>query len=88
MNIDPEEWMRSIGRLRKNWGKWWNSGAREKFNAILYVLRNRKPPWEFRYAQRDLTITDGVVDSIEVWFEVDHAKKRIVVTKLDVPPRD
>jgi hypothetical protein len=86
--VNPEEWLRSIESLKTNWEKWWGAGPREKVNAILHVIKTRTPPWEFRHAQYELRLLDSVTDDIEAWYEVDHASKRLVVTKLDLPPRD
>jgi hypothetical protein len=43
---------------------------------------------EYRGLFPELRVANGVTALVEAWFEVDHAKQRIVVTKLDVPPRE
>ena len=88
VEVDPEEWIRTIENLKSNWARWWETGVREKVHALLHVIKNRTPPWEFRYAQHELRLLDNVTDTIDAWYEVDHAGKRVVITKLDLPPRD
>jgi len=88
VEVDPEEWIHSIESLKSNWARWWEAGVREKVKALLHIIKNRTPPWEFRHAQHELRLLDNVTDTIDAWYEVDHAGKRVVITKLDLPPRD
>jgi len=68
--------------------KWLQSGIVDKVRALLYVVKHKKPPWSFRHSDKtQWTIIDGVMDSVEVWFEANWIESHIIVWKLDVPPR-
>lgn len=88
VEFDPEMWLEFSKELGKHWNKWLQSGIVDKVRALLYVVKHKKPPWSFRHSDKtQWTIIDGVMDSVEVWFEANWIESRIIVWKLDVPPR-
>lgn len=88
VEFDPEMWLEFSKELGKYWNKWLQSGIVDKVRALLYVVKHKKPPWSFRHSDKtQWTIIDGVMDSVEVWFEANWIESHIIVWKLDVPPR-
>jgi len=73
--------------------RWLEEGAREKFLAILVLLRERCSPWEIRIAMEAFLISKSgsyaSSDSpaiVSVFYEIDRVNRRIVVLAFpDLP---
>lgn len=75
---NPDRWGKAFER-------WLNESTRSKIKAILTVLSSRRPPWEFRRSEFAMRFLDYCRYDAEVYYEIDHVEKRIIITAIDLP---
>jgi hypothetical protein len=65
------------------WKIWQQASWLTKLRALLFVVKQRCPPWEFRSALMTFSVLSGVFPcEVHAWYEVDHLERRIVFTKF------
>jgi hypothetical protein len=71
------KWLKAVEKLKK-------ASPLIALKALLAAVRNRAPPWEFRFSSATFELVAGVWADIHAWFEVDHVEKRVVFTLIEL----
>jgi hypothetical protein len=90
-SIDVEETLTAVTDLaqwRFSWRRFLEANGKQKVAALLSVIKNRQPPWQFRMHAACLTFLNGAFRrEVHAYYEVDHSSRVVVFTKFDgLPP--
>lgn len=58
----------------------------ESIKALLVTIRRREAPWQIRAAINYFDVLSCIGCEVHIIYEVDHVRKRIIVTHLDGIP--
>jgi hypothetical protein len=66
-------------KLTSSWQRWLQAPFPEKLLALLVLVRNRCPPWEFRGSFQTFTVIDTFTSEVHALYEVDHVNHQIII---------
>jgi hypothetical protein len=79
ISSEADAWKRSAR-------KWLDARTKEKIMALLAVIRKRSAPWQFKVSRASLMFLSHKAWQVHIYYEVDHVKSQIVITKYDGLP--